>query len=211
MAAPDIRARLAGLYVITDAELCAGRRLEASVAAAVAGGARIVQYRDKSDDTRRRYEEASALRAVCRAHDALFIVNDDIELAGRVMADGVHIGRDDAGIGAARAALGARAVIGVSCYDRLDGARSARAAGADYVAFGSMFASPTKPGAVTAPLSLLGEGRELGLPVCAIGGIRVQDAAAVVDAGADMLAVISGVFGAADIRAAAAAYLAAWS
>ncbi len=210
MAAADMHARLAGLYVITDAELCAERGLEASVAAAVAGGARIVQYRDKSADTQRRYQQASALCALCRALDVLLIVNDDIELAGRVMADGVHIGRDDVDIGAARAALGEQALIGASCYDRLDLALAARAAGADYLAFGSMFASPTKPEASTAPLSLLGAARDLGIPVCAIGGIRTEHVAAVVEAGADMLAVISGVFGAGDVRAAAAAYVKAW-
>jgi thiamine-phosphate pyrophosphorylase len=198
---------LHGLYVITDHALAGGRPLPELVAAAVAGGARLVQYRDKTADKARRLEEARALAAVCRDAGALLIVNDDVELACAVQADGVHLGRDDAGIAAARARLGPDRLIGVSCYDRFDLALAARRAGADYVAFGSFFPSPTKPAAVRATLPLLEHGRrELDLPLVAIGGITPENGAALVAAGADMLAVIHAVFGKADVRAAAAAF-----
>ena len=201
------RSRLHGLYVITDRALAAGRPLPELVAAALEGGARVVQYRDKTADHARRRDEARALAALCRDAGALLIVNDDVELALAAQADGVHLGRDDAGIAAARGHLGPDRLIGVSCYDRFDRAVAAQQAGADYVAFGSFFPSPTKPAAVRAGLALLERGRrELDLPLVAIGGITPENAGALVAAGADMLAVIHAVFGAADVRAAAAAF-----
>jgi thiamine-phosphate pyrophosphorylase len=201
------REGLRGLYVITDHALAGGRPLPELAAEAVAGGARVVQYRDKTADPVRRLAEARALAAACRSAGALLIVNDDVELACAVQADGVHLGRDDAGIAVARARLGPDRLIGVSCYDRFDLALAARRAGADYVAFGSFFPSPTKPAAVRADVGLLERGRrELGLPLVAIGGITPENGAALVAAGADMLAVIHAVFGAADVRAAAAAF-----
>jgi thiamine-phosphate pyrophosphorylase len=198
---------LCGLYVITDRALAGGRPLPELAAEATAGGARIVQYRDKTADRARRLAEARALAAVCRRAGVLLIVNDDVELACAVQADGVHLGRDDAGIAAARARLGPDRLIGVSCYDRFDLALAARRAGADYVAFGSFFPSPTKPAAVRADVGLLERGRrELGLPLVAIGGITPENGAALVAAGADMLAAIHAVFGKTDVRAAAAAF-----
>ncbi|HWP94938.1 MAG TPA: thiamine phosphate synthase [Gammaproteobacteria bacterium] len=195
---------LRGLYVITDASLTPGPRLATAVAAALRGGARLVQYRDKTADESRRHTEASTLRSLCRAHGVPFIVNDDVELAAAVGADGVHLGRDDASLPAARARLGPDAIIGASCYDSLARALDAEANGADYVAFGSFFPSPTKPHAIPAPLALLGEARRrLHIPICAIGGIRTDNAAVLLTAGADMLAVVSGVFGADDVEAAA--------
>ena len=203
----DVRARLRGLYVITDRALAGGRALPPLVADALAGGARVVQYRDKTTDHARRHAEAAALAALCRDAAALLIVNDDVELALAVHADGVHLGRDDAAIAAARARLGPDRVIGVSCYDRFELALAAQEAGADYVAFGSFHPSPTKPAAVRADLSLLARGRrELAVPLVAIGGITPENGRALVVAGADMLAVINAVFGAADVRAAAAAF-----
>jgi len=187
-----VTADLRGLYVLTDERL--GDRLEPAVAAALAGGARLVQYRDKSGDSARRLREARALRRLTRAYGALFLVNDDPALAAEAEADGVHLGRDDPGLGRARRLMGPEAVIGVSCYASLDRARAAVRAGADYVAFGSVYPSPTKPGAVYAPLSLFREARrEIGRPLCAIGGITPDNAAPVAAAGADMLAVISSV------------------
>lgn len=192
-----------GLYAITPqipdlGTLC---RL---VEQALEGGAAAVQYRDKSHDATRRREQAAALAALCRSHGALFIVNDDVDLAAAVDADGVHLGRDDAAIVTARRVLGSQRIIGVSCYDSLELALQARAGGADYLAFGSFFASPTKPAAVRAPLSLLRVARrEVGLPLVAIGGITAQNAPAVIAAGADAVAVISALFDAADVRAAA--------
>ncbi len=191
--------RLAGLYALTDERL--GKRLEAAVAAALMGGARLVQYRDKSRDIERREIEARRLRTLTRRRNALLIVNDDPELAARVKADGVHLGRDDPDIVAVRRLLGPEAVIGVSCYDSLALARDAVAAGADYVAFGSIYASPTKPDAGRAPLSLLRAAKhELGVPVCAIGGITPDNAAPVLATGADLLAVVSAIFFAPDIE-----------
>jgi len=193
---------LRGLYAITDGSH--GDTLLASVTAVLRGGAALVQYRDKSVDGPRRHDEALALVALCRAHDVPLIVNDDIELAGAVAADGVHIGRDDGSVARARSQLGSSALIGVSCYADLDLARSAAAAGADYVAFGSVFPSPTKPHAVRAAPELIGAAkRELGLPVCTIGGIQADNAAILVEAGADMLAVISALFAAPDPEQAA--------
>ncbi|MCB1738670.1 MAG: thiamine phosphate synthase [Gammaproteobacteria bacterium] len=197
--------RLRGLYAITQAH----PDLPQQVELALRGGARIIQYRDKTDDAARRRTEASALLTRCRDHDALLLINDDVELAAEIGADGVHVGREDASYQHARATLGDDAIIGVSCYNRLELARDAQSQGADYVAFGSFFPSPTKPDAVPADFALLTMAHaELQIPVCAIGGISIDFAAAIISAGADMIAVVSGVFGADDIEAAAQAYAA---
>ncbi len=199
--------RLRGLYAITPNQLGTGIDLSAAVALALRGGAQLIQYRDKSTDLRRRLEQAAALRTLCRAAGVPLIINDDIELARLVGADGVHLGRDDADPAAARARLGPQALIGVSCYAAYARAEAARRAGADYVAFGSFFPSPTKPLAVRAGTELLRLARrELGLPVVAIGGITSENGRALVNAGADMLAVISAVFDRPDIAAAARAF-----
>jgi thiamine-phosphate pyrophosphorylase len=196
--------RLRGLYAITDARLIPGARLTAAVEQAIAGGARVVQYRDKGGDATRLQEQAEALAKLCRARGAVFIINDDPALAAAVQADGVHLGRDDGDVAAARALLGPHAVIGVSCYNQLERARAAVAAGADYVAFGSFFPSRVKPDAVRAAPELLREAKaHLHVPLVAIGGITSANGAALVAAGADLLAVISDVFGHDDIRAAA--------
>ncbi|HEV7164618.1 MAG TPA: thiamine phosphate synthase [Gammaproteobacteria bacterium] len=198
---------LQGLYAITDGSLTPGTGLATAVEAAIRGGARLVQYRDKSTDASRRSREARALADLCRDHGASFIVNDDVELALETGADGVHLGHDDTDITAARVRLGPRALIGVSCYDSLERAVAAAHAGADYVAFGSFYASDSKPGAVRAPLALLTEARRhLSIPLCAIGGITPENGAALVAAGADMLAVIRGVFAAEDVTATAQSY-----
>jgi len=196
---------LHGLYGITDGAPLP--RLLSSVEAAIRGGARLIQYREKSAEPARRAAEAQALLELCRGHGATVIINDNVELAAATGADGVHLGRDDGRVDAARVRLGPRAVIGVSCYDSLERALQAAHDGADYVAFGSFFASGSKPAAVRAPLSLLKEARsKLGIPLCAIGGITPGNGRELVQAGADMLAVIQGLFGAADITAAARAY-----
>jgi len=196
---------LRGLYAITDG--AGAPRLLAAVEAAIRGGAGLVQYREKSTDQGRRRAEAGALLALCRDHGVPLIINDDVELAASIGADGVHLGRDDGEVSAARVRLGPRAIIGVSCYDSLERAVHAAHSGADYVAFGSFFASASKPAAVRAPLSLLKDARaQLSIPLCAIGGITPQNGGDLVDAGADMLAVIQGLFGAADITAEARRY-----
>ncbi len=200
-------AGLKGLYAITDGTLTPGPKLAVAVEAAIRGGARLVQYRDKSTDSARRRQEATDLAALCRGHGVVFIVNDDVDLALESGADGVHLGREDAALAAARVRLGPRALIGVSCYDSLDRAMDAAHGGADYVALGSFHASDSKPRAVRAPLELLVQARRaLNIPVCAIGGITPQNGAELVGAGADMLAVIRGVFAAADVASAARSY-----
>lgn len=201
------RGALRGLYVITDTALIPDDRFAERVEAALRGGARIVQYRDKRGDVPLRERLAREVVRLCREHGALSIINDDVELAARVGADGVHVGREDAALGHARNRLGPGAVIGVSCYNRLELALEAAAEGADYVAFGSFFPSRVKPQAVSASMDLLREARKkLSLPLCAIGGITADNAAPLVEAGADMLAVISDVFAAADVEAAARRY-----
>jgi thiamine-phosphate pyrophosphorylase len=201
---------LRGLYVITPDRAANGSAdpgppLVDLVASAIQGGARVVQYRDKGPGWSRR--QAAALLTLCRAAGIPLIVNDDIELAAAVGADGVHLGRDDADPRRAREVLGPEALIGVSCYDRLDLALAAERAGAGYVAFGSFFPSPTKPHAVRPGPDLLTEARRaLGVPLVAIGGITPQNAGALITAGADMVALISGIFSAPDVTAAAQAY-----
>lgn len=185
-----------GLYALTDPELLPDEVLAERVAQAVRGGARIVQFRDKTATAATLRRRAQVVLAACRAHGALCIINDDAALAAELAADGVHLGRDDCDPLAARALVGPGRLIGVSCYDQLPRARAAVAAGADYVAFGSVWPSLSKPGAVRAPLALLGRAaRELPVPVVAIGGITRDNAAATVAAGAHCIAVIRDLFG----------------
>lgn len=195
---------IAGVYGITTEE-SDPTVLAAKVADALAGGVRVVQYRAKRLDGRARSAQLAHLLPLCRAASVPLIVNDDVELAVRSGADGAHIGIDDGEVATARGRLRPGMLLGVSCYDRFDAALRAAADGADYVAFGSMFDSPTKPAAVRASLELIADARRrLGIPIVAIGGITARNAAAVVAAGADAIAVISALFGAADVRAAAA-------
>ena len=194
-----------GLYPVTDGR--SGDALFDLVAALLRGGAVLLQYRAKGVPAGRRREESTALLALCRKHGVPLIINDDLALAVAIGADGVHLGRDDATLAEARAALGTSAIIGVSCYADIGRARAAAVDGADYIAFGSLFPSTTKPEAVPAPLALLGQARhELTLPVCGIGGITLDNAGAVVTAGGDLLAVISDLAKAPDPEAHAAAY-----
>ena len=192
-----------GLYAITP-ETADTERLLMQVEAALAGGVAAVQYRDKSGDVARRHEQASELLALCRRFDAPLIINDDLRLADLCDADGVHLGRDDGSLREARIILGKEKIIGASCYQSLELAQAAQAAGANYVAFGSFFASPTKPAAPRASLDLLREAAPvIHVPLVAIGGITLENASHLLDAGADSLAVLSALFDAPDIRAAA--------
>jgi thiamine-phosphate pyrophosphorylase len=194
---------LRGLYAVTPDEADT-RRLEALVGAALRGGAAVVQYRNKSADPALRLEQAQMLRSLCDGAHVPLIINDHLDLAIEVGAHGLHVGRDDGSLGAARSALGAEKIIGVSCYNVLADALNAQAGGADYVAFGSFFASSVKPGAVVAPLDLLQSAhRVLHLPVVAIGGITLANAGQLVAAGADAVAVITALFSASDVEAAA--------
>jgi thiamine-phosphate pyrophosphorylase len=198
---------IAGLYAIADTQYLDDARLLPAVGEAIAGGARVIQYRDKSHDMTARLAQAKKIVVLCRQHDVLFIVNDDVTLAKQLQAAGVHLGREDASLAQARAQLGPQAIIGVSCYNELARAVKAQAEGADYVAFGSFFPSRTKPQAVRAGLELLCEAKQkLHIPVVAIGGITPENGAHLLAAGADALAVIEGVFGQNDVRAAAERY-----
>ncbi|MFO1418525.1 MAG: thiamine phosphate synthase [Methylotetracoccus sp.] len=190
-----------GLYAITRESGRGWHPVEA-VEAAIRGGARLIQYREKNDDDRK--STAIALLAVCRRLGVPLIINDDIELARRIQADGVHLGRDDGSIEAARERLGPGAIIGVSCYDSVQRASSAERAGADYVAFGRFFPSRTKPAASLARVASLIEARRvIGIPIAAIGGITPSNGGELLRAGADFLAVIDAVFGEPDPEVAA--------
>lgn len=201
--APERKPPLAGVYALTpDDNLLP--RLSALVESALQGGVKWVQYRNKIAPTALRRAEATELLRLCKAHGAKLIVNDDVWLAVEIGADGAHLGRDDLPGGSlqtARDALGSRRILGVSCYDDLARAEVAVDAGADYIAFGSMFPSVTKPQATRASLDIVSEAkRRFRVPVCAIGGITTQNAAQVLDAGADMIAVLTDLFDAMDIR-----------
>lgn len=198
--APD---RLSGLYAITP-ESADTENLLSLIKQALEGGARLVQYRNKSQDVALRHEQASELLTLCRRYHVPLIINDDVRLADLTGADGVHLGKEDGDVREARVILGPDKIIGVSCYNDLQCAVKAEAEGADYIAFGSFFASPTKPAAVTAPLTLLHEAKQcIQIPVVAIGGIDADNAGTLIEAGANAVAVISALFDSADIRAAA--------
>lgn len=195
------REQLTGLYAITDAAQTNQQQLLTDVAQALLGGARIIQYRDKSTDHGQRLLTAQQLRTLTQEHEAIFIINDDVQLAQMVKADGVHIGKDDTVIEAARDMLGTAAIIGVSCYNRLDLAQQSANAGADYIAFGRFFPSGTKPDAVPADIDLLHRARKaLTIPIVAIGGVTEDNARVIINAGADMVAVMGGLFGQVDIE-----------
>ena len=193
--------QLRGLYAITPDGMATAELL-AAVESFAAGGGRWLQYRNKLVTATERAAQAGALADCCRTQGVRLIVNDDVDLALAIGADGAHLGRDDGDLATARRRAGPSLILGASCYDRPDLATAAAAAGVDYVAVGAMFPSATKPGAVRAPLELIGEVRRAtGLPVVAIGGIRLDNAAGVIAAGADMVAVISDLFGSPDITA----------
>ena len=195
-----------GLYAITPDENDTARLL-ARVETVLAAGATWLQYRNKAADAALREAQARELLPLCRRRGVPLVVNDDWRLAAAIGADGAHLGEDDGELTAARAALGETAILGASCYDDLALARHAAAAGASYIAFGAFFPSPTKPNARRATPDLLHDSAPLGLPRVAIGGITPDNARPLVEAGADMLAVISGVFDAPDPATAVRAYL----
>jgi thiamine-phosphate pyrophosphorylase len=206
---PDRRvdpACLRGLYAITPDDYLLPR-LSALVSSALAGGVRLVQYRNKSAPQPLKRAQAAELLRICRAADAKLIVNDDVWLAVEIGADGVHIGREDGNVAMARDAIGPKRILGVSCYNDPERAKAAEAAGADYVGVGAVFASGTKPDAARASLDMLAETkRQLSIPVAAIGGITIKNVEQVVGAGADMVAVITDLFNTMNIQERAAAY-----
>lgn len=193
---------LYGLYAITP-DWADTARLLAATRAVLAGGCRLVQYRNKAASPALRLEQARALRALTAEYAACLIVNDDLDLALEIGADGVHLGMHDGDLATARAALGPTALLGASCYQSLTRAQAAVMAGADYVAFGSVFPSPTKPQAARVELGRLSEAvRSLPVPVAAIGGITLANADLLIKAGVQLLAVISALFEATDPAAA---------
>lgn len=183
-----------GLYAITDSQLTPAPSLLAQVEAVLRGGAVLVQYRDKSASGPERLRQAQNLQSLCQDARVPLIINDDAELARRVGAAGVHLGQSDGSVAAARRLLGETAIIGVTCHSDLALARAAAEQGADYLAFGRFFGSTTKPEAPAADPSVLRHGREFGLPVTAIGGITLDNGESLIRAGADMLAVVGGLF-----------------
>jgi thiamine-phosphate pyrophosphorylase len=202
---------LRGLYLVTP-DTADSVALLAGVERALAGRPALLQYRSKQPDAALQRRQAEAVARLCRMAGVPFIVNDSLELALATGADGVHLGRDDGDLHAARAALGPGRILGVTCYNEWGRAEEGIAAGADYVAFGAVFSSPTKPAAVHAPLELLTRARhELRVPVAAIGGITLDNAPRAIAAGADLLAVISDVFDDPDPGGRAAAYRAAFA
>ncbi len=202
---------LKGLYAITRESKGNTARLIDDVQAALQGGVRILQYRDKSDNPVLRRQEAYELLDLCNAFSASLIINDDIKLAASIGAHGVHLGKNDEGIDVARSILGAQVIVGVSCYNHLPCANKAEQKGADYVAFGSFFPSPTKPTATPAPIALLNTWKNHATPICAIGGVTLNRAPALIDAGADMLAIISNLWDSNNIQNHARAYCQLWS
>ncbi len=198
-----------GLYAITAESHANPQQLAQTVQAALRGGAKVVQYRAKSSQDR--LAEARLLLAVCRSFRVPLIINDDVELAFAIGADGVHLGKDDGSIAQARHRQGKQAIIGVSCYNSLERAIEAEALGANYVAFGRFFPSSSKPNAPLAQLETLAAAKQcLHLPIVAIGGITPANGMPLLEAGADVLAVIDGVFGADDAEQAALAFKPLW-
>ncbi len=192
---------VSGLYAVTP-ELTDSNSLVSKVDGALRGGARVIQYRSKTIPDSLRRSQAGAIARLCRNRNVLFIVNDSMELAREVDADGVHLGREDGDVVVARAVLGSGKLIGVSCYNDISRARAAVSQGADYVAFGSFFPSVTKPLALRADTELLRiAASEIKLPVVAIGGINEDNATGLIAAGADAVAVVSGLFDALDVEA----------
>lgn len=190
-----------GIYAITDGR--SGHLVE-QVEQALAGGIAMLQYRDLTSDASRRLTEATALATLCDRYDVPLVIDHDVDLAKAVGAAGVHLGQTDGDPAQARLALGTDAIVGVSCYASAELAIAAARAGASYVSFGAFFPSPTKPGAGRAPLELLKATADLGIPRVAIGGITIDNAGLLVDAGADFLATVSALFDARDTRTAAA-------
>ncbi|HEY9446202.1 MAG TPA: thiamine phosphate synthase [Burkholderiales bacterium] len=200
--------RITGLYAITP-DLCDTDVLCGKVDAALAGGARVVQYRNKTAAPALRREQASRLLALCNAHRVPLIVNDDLALALEIGADGVHLGKDDGAVAPARTQLGGTRLLGVSCYDSVERGVAAVALGADYVAFGSVYPSRVKPDAVRAGMEVFTAARQhLSVPIVAIGGITLQNADELVAAKVDAVAVISALFDAPDVRKAAQSFTA---
>lgn len=190
---------ISGLYAITPDDLDT-ERLCRKVETALQGGVSLVQYRNKAANAMLRLRQASALLAICRSYKVSLVINDHLDLCAQIDADGLHLGMTDCDLSAARRLLGADKIIGASCYNQPELAIKAEQAGASYVAFGACFSSETKPNALHAPLSLFTEAKQkIAIPLVAIGGITLENAPSVLQAGADAIAVVGALFNANDI------------
>jgi thiamine-phosphate pyrophosphorylase len=184
-----------GIYAITDPTLLADDKLDRYVDAALQGGIKMLQYRNKSADHGLRVKEAMRLQTLCQRYDIPLLINDDIQLCLAVGAAGVHLGQKDSTLREARRLLGGDAIIGITCYNNIEAARRAQTEGASYVAFGRFFPSRTKPDAAPATPQVLSAAKEqLQIPLVAIGGVNAENGASLIAAGADMLAVIDYLF-----------------
>lgn len=185
---------IAGLYAITDSQLLEGRLLS-YCEAALKGGVRLLQYRDKTTDNDKRYREASDLAALCKKYAAQLIINDDLILARKIEGVGLHLGQKDGSLIQARDMLGKQAIIGATCHASLDLAYAAKAQGSSYLAFGRFFSSQTKPDASSANIDLLAQAKaQFELPLVAIGGVDLTNASSLIEQGADALAVVHALF-----------------
>lgn len=204
--------KLHGVYAIADTSIINAKKILNAAEQAITAGCQVLQYRDKSNDHDKRFKQAQALAELCQHLACVFIVNDDIQLAINIGADGVHIGKHDISLQQARKLLGNHKIIGVSCYNSLQLAQQACAQGADYIAFGSFFRSSIKPNAVPANIELIQQAKKIcKLPIAAIGGIHADNAETLIAQGVDMIAVISAVFGSDEIHQNAARLTALFS
>lgn len=177
-----------------------GNELRLKTEAALQGGCKLIQYRDKTTNSSQRLADATLLKQLCQHYHATLIINDDVELALEVNADGVHLGQSDLDIASARQKLGANAIIGITCHDNLELARTAIDRQADYIAFGRFFSSNTKPNANSAPLALIKQAKaEFNTPTVVIGGICRDNALQIIASGAESIAISHGLFAADDI------------
>ena len=202
-----MKQNISGVYAITDSKLIPVKKFAANLKQALEGGANIIQYRDKSRQHELRWQQAKIMVDLCKEYGAISIVNDDIELAKVIDADGVHLGAEDDSVEFARAELGESKIIGVSCYSDLSLAKKMALASADYVAFGSIYASPTKPEAKVAGIEILQQAKNsLTVPVVAIGGVSIEKMPELLSTKVDSVAVISGIFASEDIKMATQQY-----
>jgi thiamine-phosphate pyrophosphorylase len=184
--------KIRGIYAITPNQILDIKLIEQVITQYSIG---ILQYRHKTNNTEVKLNEAQQLRQLCSEHNTLFIINDDINLAQKVNADGVHLGKEDASIATARQHLGENAIIGVSCYNDLKLAQSAEQQGASYVAFGALFISSTKPGAPVCSLDIVTQAKQtLNIPIVGIGGIDFNNQQQAINAGCDSVAMINALF-----------------
>ena len=195
--------RIEGLYAITP-DVADTSALVKMTQQVLEGGARLVQYRNKSAGAALLLEQARPLLNLCRSYNVPLIINDHLDLAVAVGADGIHLGQDDIPVATARHRLGPEKIIGVSCYNQMELATEAEKQGVDYVAFGAFFVSSTKSNTVTASMSLLQQSRQmLNVPVVAIGGITLPHVADLIRHGADAIAASGSLFAVLDTQSAA--------